>query len=126
MESSSQPRGGSGRVLIGFIVVVAGSLMLLRRMGYPIYSWIFTWPALLIWLGIYIAIKRKFRSLTPLWLVIIGAYFLARHQGWIDFSIGRYFWPILIIIIGFSLIVRPRGTGSWAFRTNIGGGNDMD
>ena len=125
MEDNSQPRGSSGKALIGFVILAAGVLMLLRRMGYPIYSWIFTWPALMIWLGIYIAIKRKFRSITPIWLIIIGAYFLARHQGWIAFSIGQYFWPLFIIVIGLSLLIRPRNA-SRSFKTNLGGGDNID
>jgi len=125
MEDYPQPRRNSSRAFIGFVILAAGVLMLLRRMGYPIYGWVFTWPALLIWLGVYIAIKKKFRSLTPLWFIIIGGYFLARHQGWITFSIGQYFWPLLIISIGLSLVMRPRNA-SWSFRTNIGGGDNID
>ncbi len=123
MENYPQQRNSSGRAVAGFAILVAGILLLLRRMGYPIYGWLFTWPAFMIGLGGYIAVKRRFRSLASLWLVVIGCYFLARHQGWISFSIGAYFWPIVIIVIGLSVIFRPRTN---PLTNAYGGDNDAD
>ena len=123
MQDTPPYKNNSGRALAGLAIIAVGILLLLRRMGYPIYYWIFTWPVFLICLGIYIGIKRKFRSLTSLWLIIIGGYFLARHQGWISFSIGMYFWPVVFIAIGLMVIFRPRSN---AWRMNMVGDNDAD
>lgn len=117
MENNQQSRQGSGRVLLGFVILAAGVLMLLRRLGYDVPAWIFTWPACLIWFGLFIGARRRFKSLSSFWLIVIGAYFLGRHQGWIRFSLGELFWPLIIIAIGLSVMFRSRNT--FVFRTNF-------
>ncbi|MGP8217540.1 MAG: LiaF transmembrane domain-containing protein [Bacteroidia bacterium] len=107
MEDFPQYKNRSGIPLTGLVILAAGILLLLRRMGYPVYGWIFTWPALMIGFGLYIIIRQKFRGFAGAWLVLFGAYFLARHQGWITFSIFSFFWPGVLIIIGLLVLIRP-------------------
>jgi predicted membrane protein len=125
MDNSPQYKSGSGRTLTGLAILAFGVLVLLHRMGYPIYPWIFTWPVFIIAIGVLMAIRRKFQSLTALFFIIIGLYLLARHQGWIEFSIGKFFWPAIIIATGLVLILRPRSV-SLKFNTYAGNNNDAD
>ncbi len=123
MDNSPQYKPRSGSAITGLAILIFGVLVLLHRMDYPIYPWIFTWPVFLIAIGVLIAFKRKFRSLTALFFIIIGTYLLAKHQGWISFSIGRFFWPVVIIVVGLLIIIRPRSV-SW--KINMQNGNDAD
>ena len=68
------------------------------------------WPAILIVLGI----KKLLSSRSGWWgaiLVLIGFIFLSRNLDWIGWSIGQfmpYLIPIVIIVVGFRMIWKPR------------------
>lgn len=47
--------------------------------------------------------------LAGLGLILIGALFLLRNLGIIQSDIWNLFWPLLIIIIGTSMIIKGAG-----------------
>ena len=102
----------------GVIILCAGILLLLRRMGVDIPGWIFTWEILLIAIGITIGLRSGFRNISSFILIAIGALFLARHEGWIPFSLGQYVWPAAIIVVGLLIIIRPRRSYRWGAKTD--------
>ena len=52
----------SSRIWSGLILVAAGVLLLAYKMGAPIPHWVFTWPVLLIAIGLLIGIKSRFHN----------------------------------------------------------------
>lgn len=52
------------------------------------------------------------RNLVPAAILIgLGILFLARNLGWTDFGLGRLiatWWPLILIAVGVSLLVRRR------------------
>ena len=58
-ENDTQRYRGAGnpRIWSGLILVAAGVLLLAYKMGAPIPQWVFTWPVLLIAIGLLAGIK---------------------------------------------------------------------
>ncbi|TDW96494.1 LiaF transmembrane domain-containing protein [Dinghuibacter silviterrae] len=101
------------RILAGFFVVLAGCALLLQRLGYFFPWWLFTWPVLLIGIGLFTGIKSGFRFFGSFILVAIGALFLAQ-EVFKDFQIERYIWPAVIITIGLGVMFgRNKKCGHW-------------
>lgn len=95
-----------GRVIIGLLIIVVGTLLLLERLDIGVNISLRTyWPMLLIIIGIIkVASPSHSRQITTgLLFVIVGTLFQLNNLGYISFHI-RDFWPLIIIFIGFSVI----------------------
>lgn len=103
-EERIEPRRN---IWAGLFLVAAGSLYLASKMGAPFPNWFFTWPVLLIAIGIFTGIKKRFRDFSWLILVVIGSLFLVEKFDW-GFSVREYIIPIVIILIGISFMFRPK------------------
>ena len=101
----------SGRIIAGLLLVGAGSVLLLKKMGFFFPGWLFTWPMILILVGIYTGVKNNFRNNSWLILISIGAFFLANHII-PELRLQPYFWPIAIIVAGLFFILRPSSFGN--------------
>jgi predicted membrane protein len=106
-EQKMQRRRYHG-VWAGVIIVIAGILLLLNRMNFPVPYWVFTWPMLVLAIGVIISLQSGFRNAGGLIMIIIGGAFLARDSFHLPFDFGRFIWPMGIILIGLLLIVRPK------------------
>jgi len=98
-----------GRALGGLIIVAVGSTLLARNMGVYFPHWLFSWPMLLIVIGLYVGAKHSFRNFGWLIPIAIGSVFLLENFV-PDLSVREYAWPIIIICIGLAMIFRPRGS----------------
>lgn len=98
----------NSRIWTGFILVAVGLLLLAYKMGAPIPGWIFTWPVLLIAIGLLTGIKSKFRNPGSFIMLLIGGVFLLDQSiPGIDFH--NYIVPVILIGFGILFILRPRG-----------------
>jgi len=107
MSNQIKNRDG-GRAIAGLLLVGVGAALLLRNMDFPFFPyWIFTWPMILILVGIYSGVKNNFRNNSWIILIGLGIFFLADDiiPG---ISVRPYFWPIIIISVGVLFILRPR------------------
>jgi predicted membrane protein len=97
----------SSRIWSGLVLVVIGFLLLAYKMGAPIPGWIFTWPVLLIAIGLFVGIKSQFKNPGSFIMIIIGTIFLLDNSiPGIDFH--NYIVPIILISLGLIFILRPR------------------
>lgn len=102
------------RTFAGIILVLVGGALLLRNLNFPLPYWLFSWPMILIIIGLYSGIKHSFRNATWIVLIGIGGFFLL--DDFIpDLSIKELFWPVIIIGLGILFILRPRRR-SWQYR----------
>ncbi len=95
------------RIWSGLILLAAGFLLLAYKMGAPIPGWVFTWPVLLIAIGIITGIKSRFNNPGAFIMILIGAIFLSDHViPGINFQ--NYIVPIVLIAVGLVFILRPK------------------
>ncbi len=97
----------NGRVCAGFLILFAAALFFCKESGYFIPEWVFTWPVLLIGIGIVSAVKHQFRH--PIWIILIaiGTIFLVGDLI-PYFSFDKYKIPLILLIIGLVMIFKPR------------------
>ncbi len=108
-ENDLQPYGGmsSSRVWSGLVLVVAGGLLLAYKMGAPIPGWVFTWPVLLIAIGLLTGIKSRFHNPGAFIMIIVGGVFLIDQTN-PHLNFHNYIAPAILISIGLVFILRPR------------------
>ena len=94
-------------IFAGLFILGIGVVLLLRQSGIDFPFWLFTWPMILIAIGILGGIKHRFRPGGWLIVLAVGGIFLAEYliPG---VSIQRIAWPLLIMAVGFWIIVRPK------------------
>jgi predicted membrane protein len=103
-EFKNKPAKINDRFLFGTVIVIAGILLLLRNIGIDFPSFLFSWPMILIVIGIFTGIRDNFKTNGWWILLAIGGFFLiSRELPY--FGIGHLFWPILIVAIGLSVIL---------------------
>jgi len=111
-----------GRVIGGLILVGVGAALLLRNTGFSLPGWLFSWPIILILVGIYTGFKHNFRNNSWIILIGIGVFFLVtKFMPWL--GLQPLFWPLIIIGAGILFIVRP-GRREWPGMKN-GAANDQ-
>ncbi|MGM9479251.1 LiaF transmembrane domain-containing protein [Pedobacter sp. GSP4] len=100
----------SGRVWSGVLIVIVGLAFLLNNMGLDIPRWIFSWSNFLIVLGVFIGVRRNFRGIGWLILILIGAYNTLNDIPGIDFDFSKYALGVGLVIVGGFLIFRPKNS----------------
>lgn len=106
----SDTNNSKGRIWLGAALIILGSLFFLRNFHFNIFNFnIFSWPFLLLVIGIVILVNHK-DSLFGLILIVIGGVGIASNYFHLSFkSIIFDYWPFLIIILGFYTIVKSFG-----------------
>ncbi len=116
-----------GRALGGLIVVVVGTVLLAKQVGVDFPYWFFSWPMLLIAIGVYLGFRHSFRNLGWLFPTAIGSVFLISDII-PELELKQFVWPIIIICIGLVMIFRPRGRNRgaeyWKQRYNQGNNSE--
>lgn len=96
------------KIGLGFILVVAGVILLLRNYGFlPYYltEKIFNWPMLLIAIGSINLLSHK-NKVWGLVLVLVGGAFWLRNYMFMDLNWLRDLWPVFIILIGVYILIK--------------------
>ncbi|PTM04660.1 MAG: hypothetical protein DA405_06635 [Bacteroidetes bacterium] len=99
-------------VYTGVVILIIGVIWLLRRMGIYLPYWVFSWETLLIAIGFIIGIDNKFRNPASYILIAIGSVFLIDDIFDIAFNIFHYFWPLLVMGVGLTIIFQSRFRGA--------------
>ncbi len=97
-----------GRFLGGLFLLGMGVVFLLKESNYFLFPyWLFTWPMILIAVGIFTGLRHGFRG--PGWLImlVIGSVFLF-DQIDMGIDLHRYLVPAIIIAVGLTMILRPK------------------
>jgi len=117
--------GGSrgSRMWSGIILLLAGILLLGYKMGAPIPGWVFTWPVLLIAIGLLTGVKSRFHNPGAFIMIVIGGVFLL-DQTSPELNFHNYILPAILIGVGLIYILRPRN--SWSHRYKRKWRDDID
>lgn len=103
----------SNRAVIGVIMVLVGAFLIMRNTGiFPgfIDHIIFSWPMLLVTIGLVITIGSAGNKTGGIIVMAVGAFFLLPRifNEAFDFNM---FWPSVFIIIGLIFIFTKRKDG---------------
>jgi predicted membrane protein len=117
------PNARLGRVLGGIVLVTAGVLWLMQKAGVWFPVWMFSGHMFIAVLGLYIWARHAFRRPAGLIVMSLGILLL---MGDIipDLSLGKFIWPILIIVGGIWMMLSPGHGGRrfsqsrWAQKKN--------
>ena len=96
----------NGRVIAGAIIAIIGGLLLIDQLDIVLVpDWVFSWPMLMIAIGLYVGVKHNFQNLSWLVLMLIGGAFMA-DDAFPGYNVGDFIWPSAIIILGVYIILR--------------------
>lgn len=110
----NQPAAPSnGKALAGIILLLVGGALLLKQFDiFHFAGWIFSFPMLLIVIGVYIGAKNNFNNLGWVIITVIGAAFLL-DDIFPHFDLSDFFWPAAMIGFGAYLILRRKNHDQW-------------
>jgi Predicted membrane protein len=97
-----------GRMFAGTIILIVGVLLLLKTMNIVLFpAWLFTWPVIVIVIGLFSGVRHGFKSGFWILPVLVGLLFLLNeiNSGW---NMDQYIGPIIIIAIGLLFIFRKK------------------
>ncbi len=95
---------GSGKALVGLILLLIGGILLLQTLDlFFIPSWILSWPVFLILIGCFIGARQGYNQPSAFMPIVLGFFFLS-NRVMPDMNLSRLFWPAVIIALGIWLI----------------------
>ena len=95
-----------GRTTVGAIILAIGLLLLVDQFNLAfIPDWIFSWPMILVAVGIYSGVKHNFQKSFAFIMIFLGVAFLFTEN--ID-DADRIVWPVMIIAAGSWMVFRNR------------------
>ena len=106
INNNDSPHFRNSRIGSGLILLAAGLLLLASKLGAPIPGWIFTWPMILILVGIVSGVKNNFQNPGAFILIILGFVFLI-DQSFPFWELRRFTVPFILIGIGIVFVLRP-------------------
>ncbi|NEM96093.1 LiaF transmembrane domain-containing protein [Pontibacter burrus] len=110
----------SGRVMGGLVLILVGVVLLAYKMNIVFLPrWFFSWQMIPILVGLFIGFRHSFRN--PGWIlpVALGVIFLIDDYV-PGISFRNYLWPIVIIVIGLWVMLKPRHSTRHYDDYNIG------
>lgn len=96
----------SGKIFWGLILILLGGGLLLDQLNLLNFAYIIRlyWPSLLIILGFIGLFDRKSSKTGNFILMTIGALLQLNRLDYVDIDIFRLFFPLILIIVGLSVI----------------------
>ena len=97
------------KLVIGALIIFIGLMLLIRNTGivpWYINNILFSWQAFLIGLGIIFTVGRH-SSTTGVVLISIGTFFILPELfPSLSYNFSEMFWPLILIVIGISFIMK--------------------
>jgi predicted membrane protein len=105
----------NNNLTVGLLILIVGVVLLLQRMGVFFPGWLFSWPMLIMAIGVIILVKHQFQNEFGFFMVIFGGvFFIKRELNYpIDIS---YLIPIGLILLGLYLMVIKRDQNRGFYR----------
>ncbi|MDT3402747.1 LiaF transmembrane domain-containing protein [Mucilaginibacter terrae] len=103
----------NGKALAGLILLGVGAMLLLRQFDFFFFpGWIFSFPMLLIVIGVFQGVKNDFKKPSSFILIVLGVLFLSgKIMPW--FNARDFAFPVIIIAVGFWLITKKGKQNPW-------------
>lgn len=106
-NNSYDIRNYNDRFFTGIVLILVGGAILLKRLGVHFPGWLYDWSAIVILIGLLSGIKVKFKGVSWIIFIVVGAFFMLDELVK-DMNIRPFIWPALIIGIGLIFLLRPK------------------
>lgn len=93
------------KIINGLLVLLVGLFFFIKQFDVYIPNWLFTWQMLLILIGVFQLFKHNFQKTSGYVLIVIGSA-LQFHDFYPDYVQLRFFWPLLIMGVGVSMLLK--------------------
>ncbi|MDQ1141723.1 LiaF transmembrane domain-containing protein [Pedobacter agri] len=107
METFIKKNQADKQLGLGILIVVIGSVFLLRNSGLDIPRWILSWHTIMLGAGLWMGYRKNFQGSGWLALTIIGAIFTLKHIVILDFEISKITGALAFIALGLYLMLKP-------------------
>ena len=107
-------RSGRAHLLLGIVLMFMGLFFiadLADIIPWRLRDFLFTWQALLIFLGL-IFLSNKENKGTGIILIVIGSFFMLPRIIHVPHYWGSLFWPSMLILLGLVIIFSSRRHGA--------------
>lgn len=91
---------------LGVGIILVGVVWLLNVMGVVMPAWLFSWPMLLVTLGVFSGLASGFRNMASFVFIFVGLVFIARNYFLPDIPLDHYVWPVVLIFVGILFLVK--------------------
>ncbi len=100
----------NGRIFIGAILIIVGTLIFLKNIHLDLFFIdIFSWPFILLIIGIFVLINDK-NSLPGIILIVVGGTNIVAGYFNVSFyDIISEYWPFIIIALGIFIVLKSIG-----------------
>jgi hypothetical protein len=106
-DSNISSKRQNNKAFVGLFLVALGGIYLLRQLGIFFFpGWLFSWPMILIIVGIFSGIKHNFRNRFSYMMIFMGSMFLVAQ---IVGTTIYFFWPLIMVAIGVSMMLARNG-----------------
>jgi predicted membrane protein len=116
----------NSRFVLGFILLIIGVLFLLDNLNYLYFDIphvIFSFPAILIIVGILILVNSEKKGVGVIFVVVGGLWLLPRIFPYIAIN-GGIIFSVLIIALGIYILTKRRGYAGYHHSINQGSGTE--
>ena len=116
----------NSRFVLGFILLIIGVLFLLDNLNYLYFDIphvIFSFPSILIIVGILILVNSEKKGLGVIFVVVGGLWLLPRIFPYIAIN-GGIIFSVLIIALGIYILTKRRGYAGYHHSINQGSGSE--
>ena len=108
MNNQKKHSHGGGSVL-GILLIIVGGLWLLDNINIIDFHFSNWWPLILIFLGFAdLTNSRRINNFSAWFFIVLGGLFLLPTNNVIGWHEIWKYWPVLLILIGLSMIFKRR------------------
>ncbi|PWS26894.1 hypothetical protein DHW03_12775 [Pedobacter yonginense] len=108
METFIKKNQADKQLGLGILVLVIGSVFLLRTIGLDLPHWILSWHTVMLGAGLWMGYRRNFTGGGWLALTIIGGIFTLKDITIFDFALSKITTAVFLIGFGLYLILKPK------------------
>ncbi|MDE3252025.1 MAG: hypothetical protein KGO92_04415 [Bacteroidota bacterium] len=95
------------RFWTGMAFIIVGGVLFGKKWGIDFPGWLFSWPMILILIGVVSGFKHRFQNMSWIILIGIGSIFLFDDilSNW---EMRKYIWPLAFLGVGLLFILNPK------------------
>lgn len=102
----------SNNYTLGIILIVVGSIILLKKIGIFLPVWIFSWPMVFIAVGLVLLINQQFKSGAGFFFLLFGSFFMLKKHVDLPNGFEGYFLAGGLIAVGLYFILNQKSIKS--------------